>query len=48
MSPEFTAATVAGAIAWVLLLFASVLAIVKARQARGEMWRTTRELARRA
>jgi diguanylate cyclase (GGDEF)-like protein len=48
MTPEFTAATVAGTIAWVLLLFASVLAIVKARQARGEMWRTTRELARRA
>ncbi|MDP2674047.1 MAG: diguanylate cyclase [Dehalococcoidia bacterium] len=48
MTPEFTAATVAGAIAWVLLLSASVLAIVKARRARGEMWKTTRDLARRA
>jgi len=47
MTPEFTAATVAGAIAWVLLLFAAVLAIMKARRARGEMWQTTRELARR-
>ena len=48
MTPEFTAVTVAGTIAWVLLLFASVLAIVKARRARGEMWKTTRDLARRA
>src|SRR3990170_1148523 len=48
MTPEFTAATVAGAIAWVLLLSASALAIVKARRARGEMWQTTRDLARRA
>src|SRR3990167_5630634 len=48
MSPEFNAATVAGAIAWVLLLPASALAFVKARRAQGEMWRTTQDLARRA
>src|SRR3989304_2350073 len=48
MSPEFTAATVAGTVAWVLLLSACTLAIVKARRARGEMWRITRDLARRA
>src|SRR3990172_9294458 len=48
MSPEFPAATVAGPIAWFLLLSASALAIVKARRARGEMWKTTGELARRA
>src|SRR3990172_9182429 len=48
MSPEFTAATVAGTIAWVMLLSASTLAIVKARRARGEMWRATQDLARRA
>src|SRR3990172_12305177 len=48
MSPEFPAATVAGPIAWFLLLSASALAIVKARRARGEMWQTNRDLARRA
>src|SRR3970040_257059 len=48
MTPDFTTATVAGAIAWVLLLSASTLAIVKARRAGGDMWRTTQELARRA
>src|SRR3990170_2065689 len=48
ISPEITAATVAGTIAWVLLLSASVVAIVKARRARGEMWRISRDLARRA
>src|SRR3990170_4082784 len=48
ISPEITAATVAGTIAWVILLFASALAVVKARKARGEMWRITREMARRA
>ncbi|HLA18215.1 MAG TPA: diguanylate cyclase [Dehalococcoidia bacterium] len=47
-SPEFTVATVAGAIAWVLLLSASALAFMKARRAQGEMWRTTQEMARRA
>src|SRR3989304_4066915 len=48
MSPEFTAAMVAGTIAWFLLLSASALAIVKARRARGERGQTPRDLARRA
>src|SRR3989304_4108423 len=48
MTPEFTAVTVAGTIAWVLLLSASTLAILKARRARGEMGLATQDLARRA
>ena len=48
MTPEFTAVTAGGAVAWLLLLSASALAIVKARRARREMWETTRQLARRA
>src|SRR3972149_6769756 len=48
ISPELTAATVAGTIGSVLLLSVSVVATVKARRARGEMWRISRDLARRA
>src|SRR3990172_93778 len=47
ISPELTAATVAGTIAWVLLLSASVVATVKARRSRGEMCGIPRALPRR-
>ncbi len=47
-TPELTAITGVGAAAWTLLLIVAVLAIIRARHARKEMHRQTRELARRA
>jgi len=45
MTPEFTVATVAGTISWVLLLSATALAFAKARRAQRELWRTTKDMA---